>query len=57
MYLAQWVGACRLTDIAEVFGLKYYGGASNAIAMLERAMEADRGFRQEVNTIINRLDP
>jgi hypothetical protein len=31
MYLAQNTGGCRLTEIAEAFGLKHYGGVSSAV--------------------------
>lgn len=41
MYLAQVVGDCRLTQIAEAFGLKHYGGVSNAISMIKQELERD----------------
>ena len=57
MYLAQHVGAHRLTDIAKVFGLKHYGGVSNAIYTFKQALQKNVKLRRDVNTIINRLDP
>ncbi len=57
MYLAQQIGGYRLGDIADTFGLKHYGGASNAIYMIKQAMREDSKFKRKVNTIINRFDP
>ena len=57
MYLAQHVGAHRLADIAKAFGLKHYGGASNAIYTFKQALQKDARLRREVNAIINRFDP
>ncbi|MDK1025047.1 MAG: transposase [Gammaproteobacteria bacterium] len=57
MYLAQHIGGYRLTEIAEAFGLKHYGGVSNAIHMIKQEMEADVKISRSVNDIINRFDP
>jgi chromosomal replication initiation ATPase DnaA len=57
MYLAQHKGDHRLTEIAEAFGLKHYGGVSNAIYDVRQAIINDRSLRKEINTIINRFDP
>jgi len=57
MYLAQKIGGYRLNDIANAFGLRHYGGVSNAIYMIRQEMEEDTKFNRKVNTIINRFDP
>ena len=57
MYLAQRKGDHRLTEIAEAFGLKHYGGVSNAIYDVRQAIINDRRLRKEINAIINRFDP
>jgi chromosomal replication initiation ATPase DnaA len=57
MYLAQQIGGYRLTEIAEAFGLKHYGGVSNAIYMIKQEMEQDAKLNRSVNSIINRFDP
>lgn len=57
MYLAQRMGGFRLNEIGEFFGLKGYGGVSNAIYMVKQALEQDAELRQVKNSVINRLDP
>lgn len=57
MYLAQYLGGYRLTEIAKVFGLKHYGGVSNAIYMIKQEMGLDIKMSRSVNSIINRFDP
>jgi putative transposase len=57
MYLAQNKGGLRLTEIANIFGLKHYGGVSNAIYGVVKELELDGGFEKSVNSIINRFDP
>ena len=57
MYLAQHIGGHRLTEIARVFGLRHYGGVSNAIYMLCKQLDDDTKLQRAINTIINRFDP
>ncbi len=57
MYLGQRLCDYRLRELAEVFGLKHYGGVSNAISMIKREIELDKTLQQDLNNIINRLDP
>ncbi len=47
----------RLRELAEIFGLKHYGGVSNPISMIKREIEVDKILQQDLNNIINRLDP
>jgi len=54
MYLAQRVGGYRLGEIAEAFGLAYYGGVSNAVFMVKQEMDQDVKLRRNINTIINK---
>ena len=57
MYLAQCIGDYRLTEIAEQFGLRHYGGVSNAIHMIKQALEEDKKLKHAKYSIINRFDP
>lgn len=57
MYLAQSTGGYRLTEIAEAFGLKHYGGVSSAIHGVRQEIEFDGSLRKEINAIIKRFDP
>ena len=57
MYLAQQIGGHRLTEIAEAFGLKHYGGVSNAIYMIKQEIDVDSELNGVINSIINRFDP
>ena len=57
MYLAQNTGGCRLTKIAEAFGLKHYGGVYSAIHGVRQEIEIDGSLRKKINTIIKRFDP
>jgi REP-associated tyrosine transposase len=53
MYLAQRVGGYRLTEIAEEFGLRHYGGVSYAAQAVKVELETDRKMQKIVNGIIN----
>ncbi len=57
MYLGQLLGDYRLNELAKIFGLKHYGGVSSAINTIKREIDDDKRLRQDVNSIINRLDP
>ena len=57
MYLAQNAGGHRLTEIAEAFGLKHYGGVSSAIHGVRQEIEIEGSLRKEINAIIKRFDP
>jgi len=47
----------RLNELADIFGLKHYGGVSNAISTIKQEIEGDKILWQDLNNIINRLDP
>ena len=55
--MAQYLGRCSLTEIVEVFGLKHYGGVSNAIYEARQKVKNVCSLRKKINTIINRFDP
>jgi len=57
MYLGQLLSDYRLNELAKIFGLKHYGGVSSAISTIKREIESDKRLREDVNSIINRLDP
>ncbi len=57
MYLGQKLSDYRLNELASVFGLKHYGGVSNAISMIKQEIDQDKLLQQDLNDIINRLDP
>ena len=53
----QRVGDCRLTEVAEVFGLNHYGGVSNAIYMVYLEIERDSDLHDSIYSVINRFEP
>ena len=57
MYLAQKIGDYRLQEIAEAFGIAHYGGVSHAIHSILEMLKKEEGIEEQINDIINRLDP
>ena len=57
MYLVQLKGQYRLREIAEYFGLTYYGDVASSISAVKAELESSRKVSIQINNIINRLDP
>ncbi len=57
MYVSQYVGGYKLTEIAAHFGLKHYGGVASAINAVKTEINFDRKTLKMFNSIIKRFDP
>lgn len=57
MYLAQYLGDYKLTEIALHFGLRHYGGVASAVNAVKGEINSDRHTMKIFNSIIKRLDP
>ena len=55
MYIARKYGDYRLQEIADVFGLRHYGGVSSTVHLFMKELQHDPDLREKVSCVLKKL--
>ena len=55
MYIASKYGDYRLQEIADVFGLRHYGGVSSTVHLFMKELQHDPDLREKVSCVLKKL--